>query len=71
MNRHPVSIVTAATMQEGTLEFQVAFRHGDCNHLVITLSDWDLGKVAFFQTAKSGNGFKNANHNQGSYIKII
>ena len=43
-----VSTVTAATVQEGTVEVQVAFRHGDCNHLVITLSDWELGKVASF-----------------------
>lgn len=37
-------------MQEGTLEFQVACRHRDCNHLVITSSGWELGKAAYFQT---------------------
>lgn len=59
-------------MQEVTLECQVAIRHGDCNHLVITLSDWVLGKVAYFQTVHNlAMDFISAKLNQGSYIKII
>ena len=68
---HLMSTVSVVTTQGGSLECQVAFRRGDCNSLAITLSDWVLRKVAYFQTAKSGNGLISAYVNHGSYVKIL
>lgn len=49
----------------------MACRGGDCNSLAITLSDWELGKRAYFQTAKSGNALISAYVNRGSEVKIV